>query len=96
MKKFILLLIIISGLISCNSENDIDLDPIVGSWKIKSILYDNKEIYLTDECNIKSSITFLNDNSIFESNFHKDIKGECVNFEKKYNWINLGKSIYQF
>lgn len=94
-KKTLYLLLFIPFLFSCNSNDELNSDPIIGTWIIKSILYDNKEIYSTDECNIKSSTTFYNDNSIIESTFHKDVKGECINFEKKYSWVNLGNSIYQ-
>lgn len=95
MKKLLYLFIISGFLISCNSDDSSDWDPIIGSWKLTSIISDNKEIYIEDECGKKSITSFLKDGSTIDYYFYNDNSGKCINSENTSLWENKGNSIYK-
>lgn len=93
-KKLLFLLIACVILISCESDNDSNVDPIIGTWKIESILQNNKEMYNSDDCNSKSSIVYFSDGTYLNNLFYKDIIGACIHSEANFSWVNLGN--YQY
>ena len=95
MKKLLLFVIISSIILSCNN-NDISTDPIIGEWKLISILVDDKEFYTIDDCNSKGTITYFKNGTLFEAIYSKNIKDECIYSEKNLTWKNAGNSIYAF
>jgi len=95
MKKIYLPCIIGAFLLSCNSDDDSDLDPIVGTWKITSSKVDGKEIHSTNDCDKDNSMTFFYDGKIKDNYSYINLQNECVNSEKFFEWENSGNSVYK-
>ena len=97
MKKVLIIIITIFTLTSCNSsDNDLNLDPIIGTWQLTSILQNNQELYIANECDKKSYTTYFKDGTFFESSHFKKSTGDCSSREYTSNWINLENSNYKF
>lgn len=94
MKKILYIFIAATILISCESDNDTNLDPIIGTWELTSTLIDQRETYNLDECNSKSSITYFEDETLLNDLYQRDIFGDCIHTESKFHWTNLGNSQY--
>lgn len=94
MKKLLILTITMFSLLSCSSENDSpeEVDPIIGKWQLVSVIEDGTDI--TEECEKKNNITFLNDETYNIVDFFNDSDDECDSEEDDGEWINLGNSEY--
>ncbi|MBT4868831.1 MAG: lipocalin family protein [Polaribacter sp.] len=95
MKKTILLFFAIAGIISCTDKDTIpknQVDPIVGEWKLQSIVYNQTGTNLASECQMKSTYKFNEDGSITGTVYTEDIGGNC--FEKQVNstWEHIDNS----
>jgi hypothetical protein len=76
-KKLLYLFIASTILISCESneeEQEVILDPIIGTWQIESVIYNKEDI--TNDCHKKTEITFS------EAGI---ISGTTSN----YSWVNV-------
>jgi hypothetical protein len=96
MKKLLYLFIAGTFLISCSSNDDSNLDPIIGKWKLASISLDGKEISIGDECDQKSTLTFLENGSSEDVFYLDNGYGECNKTKGKSTWKNIGNSTYIF
>lgn len=94
MKKIVFLFITVTLLISCEPDNDSDVDPIIGNWKLTSVFVGDRETYISNECSSKSSISYFDNGTYFNDIYHNDIYGDCTHSESKSYWINLGNSQY--
>ena len=96
MKKLLYLFIATTFLISCSSNDDSNLDPIIGKWKLASITLDGKDISIGDECDQKSTVTYLENGNTEDVFFLDNGYGECNKTEEKSTWENIGNSTYIF
>ena len=96
MKKLLYLFIAGTFLISCSSNDDSNLDPIIGKWKLASITLDGKDISIGDECDQKSTVTYLENGYTEDVFFLDNGYGECNKTEEKSTWKNIGNSTYIF
>jgi len=89
MKKTILLFFAIAGIISCKDNNAISSppksDPIVGEWKLQSIIYKQTGTNLASECQIKSTYKFNEDGSITGIVYTEDIGGKLFRETSQFN-----------
>ena len=96
MKKTILLFIAVLGIISCKDNNAISSppksDPIVGEWKLQSIVYKQTGTNLASECQIKSTYKFNEDGSITGIVYTEDIGGNCFEKQVKSTWEHIDNS----
>jgi hypothetical protein len=91
MKKTILLFFVITGIISC-TENDSNLDTtvsdlIIGEWQLQSIIENGVDVDLT-ECELKSTLTFNQDNSLTGVSYIMDGIKSCYSEDEKSIWKN--------
>ena len=88
MKKLLYLFIVTTLLISCNSndDNSLDLDPIIGTWQMQSILENNQE--RSTACQRQSTIIFSENGTTTVSNFEDadDGSGDCERYTEVSNW----------
>lgn len=92
MKKLLYLFIACTIFISCESDNDSDLDPIIGTWQLQSIIEDDVE--QTTECSRKTTIVFLQDGTT-TADIYEDDGNNCNNFKDTSTWVNKGNSTYR-
>jgi hypothetical protein len=83
MKKLLYIFIAGTFLISCSSNDDSNLDPIIGKWKLASITLDGKDISIGDECDQKSIVTYLENGNTEDVFFLDNGNGECNKTEEK-------------
>ena len=96
MKKLLYLFIAGTFLISCSSNDDSNLDPIIGKWKLASITLDGKDISIGDECDQKSIVTYLENGNTENVFFLDNGYGDCNKTKEKSTWKNIGNSTYIF
>ena len=96
MKKLLYIFIAGTFLISCSSNDDSNLDPIIGKWKLASITLDGKDISIGDECDQKSIVTYLENGNTEDVFFLDNGYGDCNKTEEKSTWKNIGNSTYIF
>ncbi|PQJ77897.1 hypothetical protein [Polaribacter porphyrae] len=58
MKRFFVIFFFSILLISCNNE-ETEFDPIIGTWKVTSMLMNGSEIYFLDGCGNRSETSFF-------------------------------------
>ncbi|MFT7900430.1 lipocalin family protein [Tenacibaculum ascidiaceicola] len=89
MKKILVLTIAMFSLLACSSDDENNLDPIVGTWYKFS-----EEGIEVSECEKKTSVTF-NENGTFNSTSYESIEDKCV-IEDEFSatWTNKGNGIY--
>ena len=88
MKKTILLFFAIAGILSCTDKDTIpknQVDPIVGEWKLQSIIYKQTGTNLASECQIKSTYKFNEDGSITGIVYTEDIGGKLFRETSQFN-----------
>jgi len=91
MKRTILLFFAIAGILSCTDKDTIpknQVDPIVGEWKLQSIVYNQTGTNLASECQMKSTYKFNEDGSITGTVYTEDI-GEIVSRNKSIQLGNI-------
>lgn len=97
MKKFIYLFLAISILSSCQSDNDDEGsnggDPIIGKWQLTSETESGKEI--SDECQRKTTITFLENGTTDEVYYYNNGNNVCDSDTESATWENIGNSNYK-
>ena len=91
MKKLLYLFILSTILISCSSNDDESLDPIIGTWQLQSVLEDGIE--LTTECERKTTLTFNENGTTASVSFFEDGNG-CESETETSTWENTGDSMY--
>ena len=73
--------------IGCSNNEDLDANPnlIIGKWKLQSKFYTDGTPSTLNECELKSSFNFRDDNTLDSENF-KIIYGNCdlQNGERTY------------
>ncbi|MEE4000422.1 lipocalin family protein [Tenacibaculum sp. FZY0031] len=92
MKKNLILTIAMFSLLACSSDDENNLDPIVGTW----YFFSDSGVEV-DECNKRSTILF-NDNGTFSSTNYgnQDDPNNCVIENKDSGtWINNSNNKYQ-
>lgn len=96
MKQILYLLLIALFISSCssNSESDSSIDPIIGSWKLKSISSDGIEE--SDECTRKTTIKFLENGTSDAINYDYEGVNDCRAYPVSGIWENVGDSNYEF
>ena len=94
MKKLIYLFFASIIIISCSSDDDLDLDAIVGTWKLTSLTLDGKEIFIEDDCDKNNETSYLKNGKAIDYYFSKDRLGKCTVTEDNFNWENIGNSNY--
>ncbi len=88
MKRTILLFFAIAGILSCTDKDTIpknQVDPIVGEWKLQSIIYKQTGTNLASECQIKSTYKFNEDGSITGIVYTEDIGGKLFRETSQFN-----------
>lgn len=94
MKKLLYLFVTSIILVSCNSNDDVEvLDSIIGTWQLQSVRVNGEEI--VNDCSRQSKVTFADDNTIFITSFD-DFDGECTSSTDTSTWVNNGNSMYTF
>ncbi|WP_298881156.1 lipocalin family protein [uncultured Polaribacter sp.] len=93
MKKLLYLFITATILISCDSDNDSDLEPIIGKWQLTSETENGKEI--SDECQRKSTITFFENGTTSEIYYYNYGNDVCESDTTSSKWENVGDSNYR-
>lgn len=87
MKKlmFMFPLMIMGLFTACNDDDEGssgNVDVIVGSWKISSIIVNDTDIYpllvLEGVCEIENVISFHNDYTLTNQTFQEDVEGNCA------------------
>lgn len=94
MKKLLYLFITSAFLISCESDNDTDADPIIGTWQLTSQTENGTEI--STDCQRKTEITFLENGTTSEIYYYDNGNNTCDFETDSANWENLGNSNYNF
>ena len=95
MKKitFALLITFTTILFSCQSDDDATTnDPIVGKWKYTSQTINGVESEF-DECEKKSTITFLDNKSVISNDFFEE-EGVCTEEIYRATWELLENGFY--
>ena len=92
MKKLLYLFIASAILISCESDNDTDLDPIIGTWQLQSVSKSGNE--QTTECERKTTLVFLENGTTTNERFFEDGNG-CELEKGVSTWVNKGNSTYR-
>lgn len=89
MKKILVLTIAMFSLLACSSDDENNLDPIVGTWYKFS-----EEGIEASDCEKKSSVTFK-ENGTFNSVSYESIDDECI-IEDEFSatWTNKGNGVY--
>ena len=96
MKQILYLLLIALFISSCssNSESESSNDPIIGSWKLKSISSDGREE--SDECTRKTTIKFLENGTSDAIYYDYEGVNDCRAYPVSGIWKNVGNSNYEF
>ena len=91
MKKLLILSIAVFTLFSCSSNDDDNLDLIVGTWTYTAI-----DGEVLDDCDKKSQVTFNENNSYSTKSYYTE-NGDCV-LESTINgtWENNNNNTYSF
>ena len=92
MKNLLYLFIFSTILISCSSDNDLDIDPIIGKWQLQSVLENGEEE--TTECERKTTISFSSNGTTNSESFDSD-GGNCESQSDTSTWKNIGNSTYR-
>lgn len=92
MKKLLCLFIASAILISCESNDDTDLDPIIGTWQLQSVVENGDE--QTTECERRTTITFFADGTTNSKAFYDDGNG-CESESDTSTWVGLENSTYK-
>ena len=89
MKKTILFLFAIAGIISCTKDDTIpktQVDPIIGEWQLESVMIDG--VNVTDECTIKSTLKFNQDGTVTGVSYVTDTGKPCYEQDENSTWKN--------
>lgn len=92
--KYTIILGLLLFLCGCNNDDNLNLDPIIGTWKQISIMQNGKEYHQQDDCFDDSNISFLADGSVIEILYYKE-NGNCKARTNDYNWRNINNSKYK-
>lgn len=92
MKKLIYLFLASAILISCSSSDDDSLDPIIGSWKLQSVIEDGVET--STECQRQTTVTFSENGTTQSKSYYDDGNG-CESDSDTSTWVNVGGSTYR-
>ena len=96
MKKILYLLLTVLFISSCssNSEFDSSIDPIIGSWRLKSISSDGIEE--SDECTRKTKLKILENGTSNAVYYDYEGVNDCQANPVSGIWENVGNSNYEF
>lgn len=92
MKKLLFLFIASTILFSCESNDENDLDPIIGTWQLTSETENGTEE--STECSRKTKVTFSEDGKFTYQGFFTDGGSECENENSSGTWRNDNNSNY--
>jgi heat shock protein HslJ len=92
MKKLLYLFIATALLISCESDEDDNLDPIIGKWQLQSFLVNGDEE--STECDRKTTVTFNEDGTFSNTSFYND-GNSCESEFLTSTWKKISDSVYR-
>ncbi len=100
MKKILILSVILVSLFSCSDDDETNLDPIIGTWKLEKQQiedFDGTIVDETNECTIQSTLIFKSDNTSSVQLFGgPDQDGNCASDPvSKADWVNKGGNKYE-
>jgi len=92
MKKILVLTIAIFSLFACSSDDENNLDPIIGTWYFFS--YDGIEV---DDCNKKSTMFFYENGTFLSTVYeNQNSTNNCqIKNTTKGTWSYKGKGYYE-
>lgn len=93
MKKLLVLLFVGLLTISCSSNDDetFSNDPIIGSWRLTSIIKDGTDLATT--CDKRQTATFDEEGKVSITNFSLDSNGTCsISETRNGTWSPNGNS----
>jgi hypothetical protein len=93
MKKLLYLLFAFTLFISCGSDNDVDIDPIIGTWQLTSET--ENEIEISTECSRKNTFIFLENGTVSLVSYEDNDNATCDMYTNSANWENAGDSNYK-
>ncbi len=91
MKKIFLSLVLCFALFSCSSNDDDNLDLIVGTWNLFSL-----NGTTASDCEKQSFVTFFANNTATGENYNTDVNNNCVRIgvDETVQWVNSGNNTY--
>lgn len=93
MKKILYLFIAIVSITSCESNEEINSDPIIGTWQLQSVLENGTE--QATDCEKKTTIVFLENGTTTNESFNDDGNNGCESNTDSSTWVNIGNSTYR-
>jgi len=101
MKKFFLLVFILTSPIlfnSCDSDDDDNIDPLIGKWEVSKVVVNGITVPAElDDCDYKGTLEFSSNGNFTVEFFEENhLTGECVFDEiEDGTWVNKSSGTYE-
>ncbi len=94
-KQLFVSVLFLSILFSCNKDETVDVDPIVGKWQLEASFYNGSSEFL-DDCDKQSELVINADGTFSGVYMENNDMGECeIDDQTTGTWENIDSDHYR-